>query len=271
MKRFFALLCAVMAYSSFAYGGELPNTPWVRTDKSAMRLQVQGMQGNDYIVGVEIELAGNAITYWCDPGEAGVPPTFAFAGSDNIAKTDVLYPFPQRMDECGAIAFGYRKSVTFPIRVTPSDPAKPVQFKLQLDYAVCEKVCMPAHGSGELTLSAQEIKSAWNAPAGLPSALPDGAGKTYSLSAQAGGGQPGWVIAMADKSWLAHAQADLFVEAPDGWYFDTAKKPEGDGFTLTLAQKPKDAAWPVDLTITFGTPEKSWETPLHLDEPKKAP
>ncbi|RFB78852.1 protein-disulfide reductase DsbD domain-containing protein [Methylovirgula sp. 4M-Z18] len=271
MKRLLIGLTALATFSSLVHGAELPSTPWIRTDKSAMRLQAQGMQNNSYIVGVEIQLTGNAITYWGDPGEAGVPPIFAFGGSDNVGKTEVLYPFPQRMDEGGALAFGYRDHVTFPVRVTPSDPAKPVQLKLQLDYAVCDQICMPAHGDGALTLSPQEKMGEWSAPADVPKLLPDGAASAYVVTPTHGSPKPVWTFTLKDKSWLADPHADLFVEAPDGWYFDTTKKPEGDGFTLTLAEKPKDAAWPTTITATFGTPQRSWEARLRLDEPAKAP
>ena len=79
--------------------------------------------------GFEIALAPGAITYWRDPGEAGVPPTFDFSGSANLAKAEVEYPAPERIAEPdGSTAFGYDASVILPIRVTPADPAKPVRL-----------------------------------------------------------------------------------------------------------------------------------------------
>ena len=35
-----------------------------------------------YVTAAQIKLAGQAITYWRVPGDAGVPPTFSFRGSE---------------------------------------------------------------------------------------------------------------------------------------------------------------------------------------------
>jgi DsbC/DsbD-like thiol-disulfide interchange protein len=43
--------------------------------------------------------------------------------------------------------------VIFPVQVTPKQPGKPVTLKLKIDYAVCEKLCIPAEGQAELMLN----------------------------------------------------------------------------------------------------------------------
>ena len=51
--------------------------------------------------GVEIRLDPGWHTYWRDPGNSGVPPTFDFAGSENIKSVTVLWPAPARFpDRC---------------------------------------------------------------------------------------------------------------------------------------------------------------------------
>ena len=78
------------------------------------------------------------------PGDAGVPPTFDWAGSANAATIKVLYPAPMRMPEAGGEAIGYKQAVLFPIEVTPQDPAKPVVLKLALEFGICREICIPA-------------------------------------------------------------------------------------------------------------------------------
>ena len=51
--------------------------------------------------------------------------------------------------------FGYRHSVMFPIRVTPSEKDKPAILALSLDYSVCEKLCLPVHFTSRLVLPPQ--------------------------------------------------------------------------------------------------------------------
>ena len=110
-------------------------------------------RGGGDLAGFEIALAPGAITYWRDPGDAGLPPTLDFSGSDNVASVEPVFPAPKRIKEAdGGEAFGYDGGVVFPLRVKPRDPAKPVTLKLNADFAVCEKVCLPAKAHLELTL-----------------------------------------------------------------------------------------------------------------------
>ena len=47
---------------------------------------------------------------------------------------------------------------------------------------------------------------------------------------------------------------DLFVEAPEGWWLKTTPAHADGGracFTLTIGDKPKDAAFPVALRLTL--------------------
>src|SRR5262245_3863782 len=103
--------------------------------------------------GVEVRLKPGWHTYWRYPGDAGVPPRFDFAGSQNVKSVDVLWPAPQPIREQGLVAIGYARDVTWPLAVVPKERAKPVTLRLKLDYAVCEKLCVPAEGKAELTLS----------------------------------------------------------------------------------------------------------------------
>ena len=47
----------------------------------------------------------------------------------------------------GSEAFGYERGVVFPIRVRAADPSKPVTLALDANYAVCEKICLPARAA----------------------------------------------------------------------------------------------------------------------------
>ncbi|MEM1306456.1 MAG: protein-disulfide reductase DsbD domain-containing protein [Pseudomonadota bacterium] len=104
--------------------------------------------------GVEIRLDKGWKTYWHNPGDAGgIPPHFDFSQSTNVALVEVRYPTPQRIvDETGT-TFGYKESVTFPVRVVPSDPTRPVQLKLTLNFGVCEQICIPAFADHSVTIA----------------------------------------------------------------------------------------------------------------------
>ena len=64
-----------------------------------------------------------------------------------------MWPAPQRFAEAGGITIGYSLGVLFPLRIVPQDAARPVRLRLKLDYAICEKLCVPAEGRSELAVT----------------------------------------------------------------------------------------------------------------------
>ena len=145
---------AVLALALLALSGPAMADPfasnWAPSLKSEARLIADG-SGQ---AGFQIELSPGSITYWRDPGDAGVPPTFDFSRSTNVASAEVDFPAPGRIAESdGSEAFGYQRGVVFPIRVQAADPSRPVTLALDANYAVCEKICLPARAALELNLS----------------------------------------------------------------------------------------------------------------------
>jgi DsbC/DsbD-like thiol-disulfide interchange protein len=240
------------------------STDWARAAKSQARLIAAGPG----LAGFEIALAPGAITYWRDPGDAGLPPTLDFSASENVASVEPLFPAPKRIKEAdGGEAFGYDSGVIFPLRVKPSDPARPATLSLNADFAVCEKVCLPAKARLSLTLPAaadSPYASAIDATlAAVPRAVPP---KDFGLLETVGADS--WRLCAARDKGPAR---DLFVEPPEGWWFKVAPVPGPGGqdcFTLTLGDKPKDAALPVTLRLTLTGGAGAMETKIATPELK---
>ena len=78
----------LLALALLAIGGPASADPfasdWAPSLKSQARLIADGTGQ----AGFQIELAPGAITYWRDPGDAGVPPTFDFSRSTNVASAE---------------------------------------------------------------------------------------------------------------------------------------------------------------------------------------
>jgi DsbC/DsbD-like thiol-disulfide interchange protein len=241
-----------------AFAADPFSTDWAPAAKSRARL----IAGGGNLAGFEIALSPGAITYWRDPGDAGLPPTLDFSASDNIASVEPEFPAPKRIKEAdGGEAFGYDGDVVFPLAVKPRDPAKPATLKLNADFAVCEKVCLPAKAHLELKLpSARGSPHAGAIDAALAAVPRAVAPKDF-----------GALEALSSDSWrlcLAHEDGpsrDLFVEAPEGWWLKTAPA-DADGdrdcFTLTIGDKPKDAAFPVALRLTLTGGAGAMETTI---------
>jgi len=128
---------------------------WDGDARSAVRLIAGNPRGTDGLLraGVEIRLATGWKTYWRYPGDSGVPPVFDFSKSENVKSISILWPAPHRFTDAGGTTIGYKGDVTFPVHVVRENPNRPATLQLALDYAVCEKLCVPARGHAVLALA----------------------------------------------------------------------------------------------------------------------
>jgi DsbC/DsbD-like thiol-disulfide interchange protein len=228
--------------------------------KSETRLIDGGFTDGARYAGLEIRLPGEAVTYWRNPGDAGAAPQFDFARSENVATAEPLYPAPERIDDEGVQVFGYRHDVMFPIRVTPREKDKPAILALSLDYAVCEKLCLPVHANSRLVLPPQAGAPDPQVAAALTK-IPRHLGKAQALdfaqirSVSAPAGQkPQWLLRFAPGE-----ARDIFIEAPPGYYVDTAATGEAGAFLLTLAEHPAERPTinaPIRVSVSAPAPKE---------------
>lgn len=235
---------------------------------ASVRLVAAGdMTAGSYRAAVVIDLAPNTITYWRNPGEAGVPPTFDFSGSTNLARADAAMPAPTRINEAGGDVFGYTTQVAFPVAIAPVDAGKPVSVALKLDYAACEKICVPMRAEAQITLApgdkagpdAALVNAAF---AAIPRRVD--AAEAAQATPVAGASKPTWRIAPK-----AGDAVDLFAEGPDGYFFETVRADKG--FDLVMAERPKDAKGPAPVRLTLQTRGGAIEFELRLDAGRSAP
>ena len=213
--------------------------------------------------GVEVKLASGWKTYWRYPGDAGVPPRFDFSRSQNVASVDVAWPAPRRFSDPGGDVIGYKGDVILPLRVKPANPAEPVVLDLKLDYAICEKLCVPVEASARL-------------------ALPGGAGEADTVLAAAeqrvprrlalGEGSPAITAirrdgerVVVDVAAPAEMSVDLFAEGPtEEWALplpQAVASPNGTRrFVFTLDGLPGGAsADGAAVRLTLVSPQKAIE------------
>jgi DsbC/DsbD-like thiol-disulfide interchange protein len=127
---------------------------WDGDARAAVRLIAStGQNGGLLRAGVEVRLADGWKTYWRYPGDSGVPPVFDFSKSENIKSVSILWPAPHRFAYEGGASIGYKGDVIFPVHVIPNDPGRPAMLRMGIEYAVCEKLCIPAHAQAELALA----------------------------------------------------------------------------------------------------------------------
>jgi DsbC/DsbD-like thiol-disulfide interchange protein len=126
-------------------------SPWQRDAHSAVRLLAGSRSGTVLLGGIAIQLQPGWHTYWRTPGDSGVPPRFDFSKSDNVEAVTVLWPAPRKFhDGAGGTSLGYIKQIVLPLRIVAKSADKPVTLRASINYAVCEKLCIPVDASAEL-------------------------------------------------------------------------------------------------------------------------
>ena len=126
-------------------------SPWQRDGHSAVRLLAGSRSGAVLLGGIAFQLQPGWKTYWRTPGDSGVPPRFDFSKSENIEAVTVLWPAPTKFDDgAGGHSLGYRDQIVLPLRIVPKNADKPVTLRAEINYAVCEKLCIPVQASAEL-------------------------------------------------------------------------------------------------------------------------
>src|SRR3954454_17750681 len=148
------LAAAVFVSSGSPLAQAQDSSPWVKDGHSAVRLLAGSRSGAVLLGGIAIQLQPGWHTYWRNPGDSGVPPRFDFSRSENVEAVTVLWPAPTKFDDgAGGYSLGYKKQVVLPLRIVAKNADKPVKLRANINYAVCEKLCIPVEASAELAFT----------------------------------------------------------------------------------------------------------------------
>ncbi|WP_340110559.1 protein-disulfide reductase DsbD family protein [Pikeienuella sp. HZG-20] len=208
--------------------------------------------------GLHLRLGEDWKTYWRSPGEVGFPPSIDWAGSENVAEVDFLWPAPERFTAFGIENFGYHDQVVFPLRVSLSEWGEPVRLMARVKLLVCSTICVPQ--DFELTLDLPRASGIDADAAALISAYaaraPDeGSASDISIET-AHMDSAGTALTMTARSERPFTDPDVFVELGDGAAFGRPDIRLGEGGRLLWARLPMLAA-PEDppavrITVTDG-------------------
>ena len=197
---------------------------------------------------LQLELEPGWKTYWRHPGEAGgIPPEFSLQGSSNLETTSVLYPAPVRMSEDLGDTIGYKKSVIFPLRLTPSDATQPINLHVDLKFGICKDICVPSEAKFNLTVPSRATQSLPSEFLAALNAVPRDAESLrpkdpilQSVNAPKKDGDH-WRIRFTAKHRSGATDADLFLEAPLGLFIPVPKRsgqvtgPTRKAYEITLS------------------------------------
>jgi DsbC/DsbD-like thiol-disulfide interchange protein len=272
-------LAAMAVLPLISEAGATDVSAWDGDNRSGMRLIAgstpQGTTDAPWRAGIELKLAPGWKTYWRYPGDSGVPPRFDFSRSDNVQSVAVLWPAPRRFADGAGYSIGYRDGVIFPLHVVAQDKSRPVTLRLNANYAICEKLCVPVDATAELALtpgpSTQDTPLA-AAEASVPKAAALDDGKDFAIRSVRldPTSKPARVI--VDVTTPANVAFDLFAEGPTPEWALPLPKPVGEApaggrrFTFDLDGLPPGAgAAGAVLTLTAIAGAAAIEVKAHLD------
>lgn len=154
LRTALGLVATLLASSVLIEARAQDASPWQKDGHSAVRLLAGSRSGSVLLGGIAFQLQPGWKTYWRTPGDSGVPPRFDFSKSDNVEAVTVLWPAPHKFDDgAGGVSLGYHDQIVLPLRIVAKNVDKPVTLRAEINYAVCEKLCIPVDVSAELTFN----------------------------------------------------------------------------------------------------------------------
>ena len=157
-------VCGCRSVASPAIAAE--RRPGMTALQSSVRLIAARTKGEGaeriYRAGIEIKLSPGWKTYWRYPGDSGVPPRFDFSKSDNVKTVDGAVPGAASGSPTAPAGTrsATKHGVVLPVHVVPQRCRQSRSCcGSKLDYAVCEKLCVPAEANLELKLTGAEQAS----------------------------------------------------------------------------------------------------------------
>jgi DsbC/DsbD-like thiol-disulfide interchange protein len=237
-------------------------SPWVPGHKAKARLLAGSApegQSAPPLAFVEIALEPGWKTYWRTPGDAGgLPPTFDWSKSANLAAAEVAFPAPHRFTDKSGSTIGYKDGVMLPVFLKPQDPGTPISLVVSLHYGICKDICIPVEAELALDVPVNESEAlpveALKALARVPRAqdkLEPGDPVLVRTAADLQGPAPKLTIEARFPD--GGAGADAFLEAPDGLFLPLPERVGdvgADGAAVFEAPLGAD----VDLAALKGKP-----------------
>jgi DsbC/DsbD-like thiol-disulfide interchange protein len=263
-----------------AVPGARANAPaasqWSEASHSSLRLlRGSSVKAGDYRAGIVLRMRPGFKTYWRHPGDSGVPPVFRFDGSQNLGEAVVHFPVPRRFDDgTGGISFGYTGSeIILPVTVTARNPKQPVVLRLEADYAVCEKLCVPAHGKAEIELSndgrSPHDDALRDAMGTIPAITKLGtAGAVQVMALRKGHTAEHFLV---DVNVPAGVTPELFIEGETPWFLETKGFSPATGgqpatFSIMVIDRDKSPdCLGANLTLTLAAGSQAIEVRTRLD------
>ena len=247
-------------------------THWAENEGGRMRIIVLAPEKDGTVQGaLQIEPKAGWITYWKEPGQAGIPPQITLSPGEGITLKDIAFPVPKPFESGSVRDLGYDHPVTLPFTLSVIDPDRPLKLNASAFIGLCRNICIPFQAEFELDLSKAK---------GLPleenlildkaaRSLPERPSADFDIKSHALTNDR-QTLSLAVRLPQASQAPQIYVAGPDGHVlFDQEKGRMADGLyrvempvgKLPKGYDPKGKNW--DILVVAGS--RAMETSLAFD------
>ena len=147
---FSILLLSILSASAQMYQGRELVKAELLADTSTI------VPGKPFTVGVLLHMQPHWHTYWKFSGDAGLPSEIKWELPPGWKAGEIEWPIPKKLLDPGDIqTYGYNDEVMLLQEITPPDSLgnAPVKISAQVNWLVCERLCIPGSANLSLTLA----------------------------------------------------------------------------------------------------------------------
>ena len=170
MKKKLILLFIIFIFPFFV------NAKFASVDTSHAKIELlvetnEIVANEDFVIGIKFEIEPGWHIYWKNPGDSGLPAEIEWKNTESIEFKKFLWPSPQKTPEQTLMTYGYYNEVVLPaIFSVDSDYIKNGSSIFEIDFLICEKICIPEKAVIDFDLSSysdddiqvsREILSLW--------------------------------------------------------------------------------------------------------------
>jgi len=144
-------VAATLAFAPFCHA---ETTPWASNEGGRMRIVAMPPEPDGTVRGaLQIEPKPGWITYWREPGDAGIPPHVMFSKAEGVTLNSFSFPVPKRIDNGKLRDIGYDHPVTLPFELKVQNPDKPLNLGASAFVGLCRNICIPFQAEFSLALA----------------------------------------------------------------------------------------------------------------------
>src|SRR6266702_3049134 len=166
LSRFTAcwMLCwSIIAFAPHGLGQEYQGKQLVRAELLADTNAV--VPGKPFTVGLLLRMAPAWHTYWKFSGDAGLPTELKWKLPPGWKIGEIQWPIPLKTIDPGDIeTYGYENEVLLMQEITPPQKLdnSPAKLSADVNWLVCEKICIPGSATLQLELPTSTTSEAAN-------------------------------------------------------------------------------------------------------------